>query len=124
MGGRKFASPQLILDGLNHQSQNEFAVAYNYLWYFDNIGTSQRSGGWGVHIQQFSIYIENDLFAGSGRDRFRTSHASISYHDDLYNVSLNTQDRKSTRLNSSHVRISYAVFCLKKKNKKNKNFYY
>src|SRR5690349_23933279 len=27
-------------------------------------------------------------------------------------------DRKSTRLNSSHVEISYAVFCLKKKNKK------
>src|SRR5690606_42159269 len=27
------------------------------------------------------------------------------------------QDRKSTRLNSSHVKISYAVFCLKKKNK-------
>src|SRR5436305_3482277 len=27
------------------------------------------------------------------------------------------QDRKSTRLNSSHVRISYAVFCLKKKKK-------
>src|SRR5688572_31734724 len=29
------------------------------------------------------------------------------------------QDRKSTRLNSSHSQISYAVFCLKKKNKKN-----
>src|SRR5690554_3034051 len=29
------------------------------------------------------------------------------------------QDRKSTRLNSSHVRISYAVFCLKKKNPNN-----
>src|SRR5207249_924988 len=29
------------------------------------------------------------------------------------------QDRKSTRLNSSHVSISYAVFCLKKKKKKN-----
>src|SRR5690554_7566570 len=28
-------------------------------------------------------------------------------------------DRKSTRLNSSHVRISYAVFCLKKKTKNN-----
>src|SRR5690554_7772757 len=27
------------------------------------------------------------------------------------------EDRKSTRLNSSHVRISYAVFCLKKKKK-------
>src|SRR6266446_9113925 len=31
------------------------------------------------------------------------------------------RDRKSTRLNSSHLVISYAVFCLKKKNKKNYN---
>src|SRR6266496_5600763 len=30
-------------------------------------------------------------------------------------------DRKSTRLNSSHVEISYAVFCLKKKKKKKYN---
>src|SRR6266498_4451349 len=30
-------------------------------------------------------------------------------------------DRKSTRLNSSHVRISYAVFCLKKKKRKKKD---
>src|SRR5438045_5470033 len=29
-----------------------------------------------------------------------------------------SRDRKSTRLNSSHLGISYAVFCLKKKNKK------
>src|SRR5580698_11325335 len=31
-----------------------------------------------------------------------------------------SSDRKSTRLNSSHMSISYAVFCLKKKKKKNK----
>src|SRR5688572_31512674 len=31
------------------------------------------------------------------------------------------QDRKSTRLNSSHSQISYAVFCLKKKKKKNQH---
>src|SRR2546422_7052194 len=31
------------------------------------------------------------------------------------------EDRKSTRLNSSHGYISYAVFCLKKKKKKHKN---
>src|SRR5690349_23457048 len=31
-----------------------------------------------------------------------------------------SEDRKSTRLNSSHVEISYAVFCLKKKKKKKK----
>src|SRR5687768_17693184 len=33
-------------------------------------------------------------------------------------------DRKSTRLNSSHGYISYAVFCLKKKKKKNKTHLY
>src|SRR2546430_8018807 len=33
------------------------------------------------------------------------------------------EDRKSTRLNSSHSQISYAVFCLKKKNKNKKNRY-
>src|SRR5690625_5510846 len=32
------------------------------------------------------------------------------------------RDRKSTRLNSSHVAISYAVFCLKKKNQKRKHW--
>src|SRR5690606_41817586 len=34
-------------------------------------------------------------------------------------VDLTVRDRKSTRLNSSHVKISYAVFCLKKKKRKN-----
>src|SRR5690625_6009720 len=42
------------------------------------------------------------------------SEAGISGEVDLL-----LGDRKSTRLNSSHVAISYAVFCLKKKNKKN-----
>src|SRR5690606_41251990 len=34
---------------------------------------------------------------------------NLGYHGDV------SEDRKSTRLNSSHVKISYAVFCLKKK---------
>src|SRR5690349_23655636 len=36
---------------------------------------------------------------------------------EALHVLLDPVDRKSTRLNSSHVEISYAVFCLKKKNK-------
>src|SRR3989442_11315891 len=39
-----------------------------------------------------------------------------------YSSKKRLSDRKSTRLNSSHVRISYAVFCLKKK-KKTKSSY-
>src|SRR5438874_6898606 len=34
---------------------------------------------------------------------------------DCFLISGSLEDRKSTRLNSSHVEISYAVFCLKKK---------
>src|SRR5690554_7325204 len=47
---------------------------------------------------------------------------SIIYRANLERMQATIQflDRKSTRLNSSHVRISYAVFCLKKK-KKTKN---
>src|SRR3712207_7633837 len=42
----------------------------------------------------------------------------------LITISLFMEDRKSTRLNSSHANISYAVFCLKKKkNKQNHSSY-
>src|SRR3712207_7009364 len=40
-----------------------------------------------------------------------------SSHTFIYRC--NNGDRKSTRLNSSHANISYAVFCLKKKKKRN-----
>src|SRR5256884_3760686 len=39
----------------------------------------------------------------------------------IKNLLASAPDRKSTRLNSSHGYISYAVFCLKKKKKKNEN---
>src|SRR5690554_7244836 len=48
-------------------------------------------------------------------DRLGARGLSSRYHQDLR---ITDRDRKSTRLNSSHVRISYAVFCLKKKKKK------
>src|SRR5690554_7593370 len=43
-------------------------------------------------------------------------YSTIAYTDRM----IGYIDRKSTRLNSSHVRISYAVFCLKKKKTENK----
>src|SRR5437667_6177601 len=48
--------------------------------------------------------------------------ALLSGEIDLYVEYTGNADRKSTRLNSSHITISYAVFCLKKKKKK-KNTY-
>src|SRR2546430_11681784 len=40
----------------------------------------------------------------------------LARHELARAVLLRARDRKSTRLNSSHSQISYAVFCLKKKN--------
>src|SRR5437870_9804249 len=57
--------------------------------------------------------VERRLDPGIDPDRDRRHHAvPIERRGDA--------DRKSTRLNSSHVAISYAVFCLKKKKKKSK----
>src|SRR5258707_10133008 len=50
------------------------------------------------------------------RDQLRKDHAVGLRHD----FHATDQDRKSTRLNSSHANISYAVFCLKKKKKNEK----
>src|SRR5699024_12058467 len=52
-------------------------------------------------------------------EQFPQRFATHVLHDDETTGDTGTWigDRKSTRLNSSHVSISYAVFCLKKKNK-------
>src|SRR5437870_7920652 len=56
------------------------------------------------------------------RSKMQFAHLAAGYRPNLWlRESTTTQvDRKSTRLNSSHVAISYAVFCLKKKKKKKK----
>src|SRR5260221_2338269 len=71
---------------------------------------------------------EGDLLSKNGHfvERLVFDNSTISTFVDrflsglkaIYNPeSARTLDRKSTRLNSSHTVISYAVFCLKKKNR-------
>src|SRR5574343_109881 len=77
-----------------------------------------------VNVTEGSIEMEGDkLVAGS----FKIDMNSIDSKDPnvpadklpmLVGHLKDTSDRKSTRLNSSHITISYAVFCLKKKKKK------
>src|SRR5947209_15422946 len=56
-------------------------------------------------------------FLGAQQSDLADAAAMIAMLDLVITV----EDRKSTRLNSSHANISYAVFCLKKKKKKQKN---
>src|SRR3712207_8468568 len=58
-----------------------------------------------------AYYISQGL-----HNKFLSGFFSISIIIALGFIGNMVQDRKSTRLNSSHANISYAVFCLKKKN--------
>src|SRR5690606_42006193 len=63
---------------------------------------------------RWSNYLEYD-FSKKKHDEF--GNPIIKSHQSFYvGIGGYIGDRKSTRLNSSHVKISYAVFCLKKKN--------
>src|SRR5437667_9097074 len=50
--------------------------------------------------------------------RARAAHQRTDQGPERAAARARAEDRKSTRLNSSHITISYAVFCLKKKKKK------
>src|SRR3712207_9441874 len=63
-------------------------------------------------LTDITVFIRHPGGKGAGQ----TSDYYASTHDVAPTVlgSLRIEDRKSTRLNSSHANISYAVFCLKK----------
>ena len=68
----------------------------------------------------FSEFLEKrEALLTSGKDKFiiLANIKELEKELALYTIAVgkNMLDRKSTRLNSSHVLISYAVFCLKKK---------
>src|SRR5437899_7127500 len=54
---------------------------------------------------------------GSAFGDSETTHNLLNPKNYTFNLTARLRDRKSTRLNSSHLGISYAVFCLKKKKK-------
>src|SRR5690554_7776698 len=62
-----------------------------------------------------NAFIGNEAAMDSISETYMKLEATLS-DNASYKLKFQLADRKSTRLNSSHVRISYAVFCLKKKN--------
>src|SRR5690349_24105416 len=59
----------------------------------------------------------HQLVIGNPFDAFFEPHFAVQRYDNVLIAARGANiDRKSTRLNSSHVEISYAILCLKKKN--------
>src|SRR2546430_9571359 len=73
-----------------------------------------------------TLFPYTTLFRSEGPDGHVDTSPDIGIDQEnstswpVHEVGRNAEDRKSTRLNSSHSQISYAVFCLKKKKTINK----
>src|SRR5690606_41881687 len=71
------------------------------------------------HFQRAEVLFHAAVVAGDlqvARNQVRVQGDVVAGRDrDVAGTGIDDEDRKSTRLNSSHVKISYAVFCLKKK---------
>src|SRR5688500_20268204 len=81
------------------------------------------------HLHSFPTRRSSDLTEHSADSRGHREHEVVGGKEVLLEsknscletnkvLPLHFEDRKSTRLNSSHLVISYAVFCLKKKKRK------
>src|SRR5699024_11604745 len=84
------------------QKHQDLARAFNQYWE-DKIGPYNPIDGTGMELYKNNIP--------------RATHVCLKVPTAGGKTLIAVKDRKSTRLNSSHVSNSYAAFCLKKKNK-------
>src|SRR5437870_11485216 len=96
---------------MNTLNMHQFSITY--IFFFNDTATTEiytlsLHDALPIFAGEQALPVEalgNECRAGERRPRLLVGHLEEE------------QDRKSTRLNSSHVAISYAVFCLKKKKK-------
>src|SRR6266436_7903210 len=91
------------------------AIYFFSFFFFNDTATTE--------IYTLSLHDALPILPGSARCCAATRRTCLSGGADVATALTAGQDRKSTRLNSSHGYISYAVFCLKKKNTPQLSFY-
>src|SRR5690554_7733439 len=92
-------NPHAVLSTNRKMSPEEYQIVQNEVDFIYSEFLNRVSEGRGMSLDQVNEVARGRVWTGT----------------DALRVGLvDTLDRKSTRLNSSHVRISYAVFCLKK----------
>src|SRR5690606_1349780 len=111
-----FVAGDLLSGGLNLTSRNVGEVngtsitTMDYTNKVQNLEQSGQGRGAQAYNQIWTSEVRSILF----NEQLDNAGLRLG-KDQLINVIKSHPDRKSTRLNSSHVKISYAVFCLKKK---------
>src|SRR5690554_7002233 len=103
--------------GLIKNFLNDINIDYQILQ--NGFDISNKKNIWNSFISLLSPEVKSNMIDGLGDEKDSILNLIDPMGQFLQFTSPIVQiDRKSTRLNSSHVRISYAVFCLKKKKKK------
>src|SRR2546427_8819982 len=69
-------------------------------------------------VPQCQLPSQQPFFDAAGRGHRECERVAVERPSESGDIQYGEEDRKSTRLNSSHSQISYAVFCLKKKKKR------
>ena len=77
-----------FLHPVSNQTSHSHSLGYAYKWYFDDIGTSQNGGMIGFQIKHFHAVVENDIFAGTGSDRYRTGAFLVAYQKEDIQIAL------------------------------------
>src|SRR2546430_5736662 len=83
-----------------------FTLLFFFFFFFNDTATTE--------IYTLSLHDALPIWT---REYCHNQKRKLRERENLHDVGIWTRDRKSTRLNSSHSQISYAVFCLKKKKK-------
>src|SRR3989475_10700708 len=114
--GAQFLEYESISTPHNHgiTSMLELPPVEQLVSVFERLSVSNRS-----HI---ILYFGTNWVSPTTRVYWTLDYLGLGDRTSILNgglVAWEARDRKSTRLNSSHSQISYAVFCLKKKKKKN-----
>src|SRR5699024_12171088 len=101
------------------QQQHTKTTLFPYTTLFRShyyIAVNDRSFDAEEYLNQIGVKtITNNNSNNEKENNTNNSNNNSNVENNTTNNSTNNTDRKSTRLNSSHVSISYAVFCLKKK---------
>src|SRR5690625_5631389 len=97
----------LVLNGPQGVGKSTLIARLGGEWFSDSLSLSDTKDKTAAEKLQGYWIIEIGELAGLKKAEVETLRSFLSRQNDIYRA-----DRKSTRLNSSHVAISYAVFCL------------
>ena len=100
-----------------------FFIFYFFFFFFNDTATTEiytlsLHDALPIFKNNVNIIMKPTVLDYSGCDVAVVPWINNENYKEYTDFIKNCKDRKSTRLNSSHTVISYAVFCLKKKNKK------